>query len=521
MIHCLFGPGMSLEEEIVSRAMVRSFTRAQIRASNRPWPDIAPGGVVLAVSPADDDVGYFSALLTRGTKLILFGPLGPALAELAGLALRPIDPAAATAATCPPAATYQCSESVGVISYAAEGLGAASPLRQRRLCRFDFADEWNNLGYGRIGLGDGPWSMAVTAQPLEAKTVAELDVGIAGAGGGVATVRDWPSAAVLWHARPVGPVDGLDWQVVESFVSHYRHGELACRPHLRDIPHGVAAAVTMRLDCDEDIASARPLFNLYRDARRPLSLAIKTDQPEHPEHLALLRDLQAAGGSILSHSMSHAPQWGGTAEAAEAEAAGSKAWLEDRLPGLTVRYAVSPFHQNPPYVPRALARAGLDGFVGGIIANDPEYLMARGGEVPYGPDGFVSHSQSCMLHGDCMLADGDRLRIFKEAFRTARAGSSFFGYLDHPFSARYAYGWHSEEDRLSAHSEFLATIAAECGDDGEGLLFVNEDTCLDFMRDKARAMLAFDEDTGTFSVTGERTTDLPLSIAFRGSNQAA
>ncbi|MFC0239690.1 hypothetical protein [Rhodopseudomonas telluris] len=172
-------------------------------------------------------------------------------------------------------------------------------------------------------------------------------------------------------------------------------------------------------------------------------------------------------------------------------------------------------------MPTALARAGLDGFVGGIIANDPEYLMARGGEVPYGPAGFVSHSQACMLHGDCMLADGDRLRIFKQAFRTAKAGSQFFGFLDHPFSERYAYGWQSEEDRLSAHRDFLTTIAEECAQAGEPLLFVNEDTCLDFMRDKAHAMIAFDQDTDTFSVTGPRTTDLPLSIAFRGSNQAA
>ncbi len=520
MIHCLFGPGMAMEEEIVSRAMVRSFTRGQIRIARGSLSAVAAGSVALAVSPDDNLIDEATALLERGAKLILFGSLGPAFAHLAGITTSAIDPALAAAAECAPAAPYHTSESAGAIRYADNGLGAASPLRERHLCRFDFADEWNNLGYGRTGIGDGPWSVAVTAHPVTATIVATLNVDNTPVGA-IATVRDLPTSAVLWHARAVGPVDGADWQVIETFVSHYRHDQLPCRPHLRDIPHATSAAVTMRLDCDEDIASARPLFELYRQMQRPLSLAIKTDQPERPEHLALLHDLNKAGGSILSHSVTHAPRWGGTADAAEAEARGSKAWLEQRLPGLTVRYAVSPFHQNPSYVPAALARAGLDGFVGGIIANDPEYLMARGGEAPYSPDGFVSHSQACMLHGDCMLTNGDRLRIFKQAFRTAKAASQFFGFLDHPFSERYAYGWQSEEERLSAHRDFLTTIAEECGRSDEPLLFVNEDTCLDFMRDKARAVIAFDPDTDTFSLTGPRTTDLPLSIAFRGSTQAA
>ncbi|MDF3809990.1 MULTISPECIES: hypothetical protein [Rhodopseudomonas] len=501
--------------------MGRSFTRGQVQAWFRDWPDLAPRSIVVAVSPSDDKADYFGALLDRGAKLILLGSLGPELAKLAGISLSAADAEMIAAAACAPALPNAGSESLGAIRYMDKGLGAASPLRQRRLCRFDFAEEWNNLGYGRIGVGVDPWSIAMTAQPLSAITVAELDCGKPLATGAVATLRDLPSSAILWHARPVGPVDGADWQIIEAFVSHYRHADLPCRPHLRDVPHGVGAAVTMRLDCDEDIASARPLFDLYRQQGLPLSLAIKTDQPERPEHLALLEDLRRAGGSILSHSVSHAPRWGGTPEAAEAEATGSKDWLESQLPGLTVRYAVSPFHQNPSYVPDALARAGYDGFIGGIIANDPEYLMARGGEVPHGPVGFISHSQACMLHGDCMLDGGDRLRIYKEAFRIAKAGSQFFGFLDHPFSERYAYGWRSEADRLAAHAEFLSSIADECARSGETLLFVNEETCLDFMRDKADAQITFDETSRTFAVSRRQAANLPLSLGYRGSNQAA
>lgn len=515
MIDLVFRGDAEPAAEIVGRALERSFTRGQVRIRADRWPAATPGGIVVVLRPSEDDAERLVALGRSGTKIMLLGPLGPKLADLAGIRLSPIGDAVADSAACPPAATYDLSQSAGVIRYADRGVGAASPQRERRLCRFDFTNEWNNLGFGRIGVGDDLWSIAVTARPVTAEVVAELDV--AGRSvGAVATLRDTPTASILWFARPVGPVDGADWRVVERFLSDHRPADLPCRPHLRDVPHGVAAAVTMRLDCDEDIASARPLFEHYRSRGLPLSVAIKTDQPETPEHLALLSDLQAAGGTILSHSVSHAPNWGGSGEAAENEARVSKAWLESRVPGLTVRYAVSPFHQNPVFVPAALSRAGYDGFVGGIIANDPEYLMARGGCVPYGPGGFISHSQACMLHGDCLLADGDPIRIYKEAFRIARAGGQFFGYLDHPFSPRYAYGWASEEDRLSKHADFLDHIAAECAASGGPLLFVNEETCLDFMLGKAATEIAYDPARGSYEVSRTHAAGLPLSIGFRG-----
>lgn len=521
MIHCLFANDMAREAEIITRAMRRSFTRGQVRVWTGDLPDLETGSIVVAIAPSDNNYEYFRALAARRTKLIFFGPIGPALAALAGLSIAPIPPDCTDLATCSPATPNEFSESNAAIRYSDTGLGVSSPLSERRLCRFDFADEWNNLGYGRIGIGDDLWSIGVTAEISSATAVAELIHVPQLSRRIVATVRDLPSSAVFWHARTVGPVDGADWRVIEVFISDYRQAELPCRPFLRDIPHGVAAAVTMRLDCDEDIASSRPLFDLYRQLGVPLSLAIKTDQDERSEHLAMLSDLQAAGGSILSHSVSHAPNWGGSAEAAEAEASGSKAWLESHVRDLSVNYAVSPFHQNPSYVPGALSRAGYNGFIGGIIANDPEYLMARGGEVPYGPDGFISHSQSCMLHGDCILTDGDPLRIYKQAFRIAQAGSQFFGYLDHPFSPRYAYGWKSESDRLSRHADLIADIRQHCQDLEGSLLFVNEEVCLNFMRDKSLTNIQYDGAQDRFTVSSTHAAELPLSLGFRGRVMAA
>lgn len=513
MIHLVGDRAAPDTTEIVASALVRSFTRGQVRRVD----DVAAlpsdrGTVVVVVSPDDSVADALQRLARGGAKVVLTGALGPRLAELAGIEAFAVPAALDDAATCAPAPVHGQSESRAALVYANDGLGAASPLRCRRFLRFDFADEWNNLGYGRIGVGAGPWSIATLARGA-ATTVAAVVIDGAAVGAAV-TLCDRPQSAVLWFARPVAAVDGQDWAVVEAFISAHRAGELPCRPFLRGVPHGVAAAVTMRLDCDEDIASARPLFELYAARRRPLSLAVMTGQPEAPEHLALIADVRAAGGAVLSHSATHAVNWGGSAEAAEHEARLSKHWLESRVSGLTVRNAVSPFHQTPRYVPAALARAGLSGLACGSIAWDPEFLMARAGVPPFAPDSMVAHTQGCMLHGDCVPADGDPLAVYAEAFRLAVASGEVFGYLDHPFSARYCYGWRDEESRLGMHARLLDHFDAQAGD---GLLFIDEDTCFDFISGRAAVAIEYAEESGSYAVSASHAAGLPLSIGYRSA----
>jgi hypothetical protein len=504
--------------ELVLRAFERCFTCGQVRLITTTAALPERNAIVVAIAPEEAMAPDIERIVRQGGKVILLGALGPRMAALAGVETVVTGPELGAAATCAPATPHSTSESLAILAYSRNGLGLASPLHQRRFCRFDFANEWNNLGYGRIGIGSDRWAIGQLARSCD-ETVAEVVLDGLPSPGAAVTLRDMPAGAVLWFARPVGPIDGPDWAVIETFISAYRADELVCRPYLRDIPHGYGSAVTTRLDCDEDIASARPLLELYRSRRRPLSLAIRTDQRETSANMKLIGDLLSAGGSILSHSATHAPNWGGSAEAAEREARDSKAWLENQIEGLTVRHAVSPFHQNPTYVPAALARAGFSGFVGGIIANDPEYMMARAGVPPFGPPDIVSHTQGCMLHGDCLLATGDPLRIFIAAFALARDGGQFFGYLDHPFSARYSYGWASESDRVATHAKFLDYMDAHPGDGP--LLFVNEQTCLDFIKDKASAEIVYDDLSDTYSVTHSRTMVLPLSVGLHGHSVAA
>jgi len=518
MIYLVANRRDRIATELVLRAFQRSFTASQVHFCQTTGGIPSRSAIAVVLTANEAMAPDLQRIISQGGKVVLFGPLGPRIAALAGVEAAEVPSDFWASADCEPASKHATSESAAALTYTRDGLGSESPIHRRLLCRFDFNNEWNNLGYGRIGIGDDRWSIGQLATSEE-EPVAEFTVDGFASPGSAATLRNTAAGAVLWFARPVGPIDGPDWSVIEGFLASYRAQDLACRPFLRDIPHGYGAAVTMRLDCDEDIASARPLLEFYSSRGRPLSLAIKTDQPEKATHLKLMNDLMRAGGSILSHSVTHATNWGGSAEAAEREARDSKAWLQDRIDGLVVRYAVSPFHQNPTYVPAALARAGYDGFVGGIISNDPEYILARAGSPPFAPLHMIAHTQGCMLHGDCLLANGDPLRVFKEAFCLARDGGQFFGFLDHPFSERYAYGWASELDRIAAHAQLLDYME---GHSGNGpLLFVNENTCLDFIKGKAAAQIIYDSSTNTHKVSQSHAAGLPLSIGFQGFSVAA
>lgn len=345
----------------------------------------------------------------------------------------------------------------------------------RSLRRFDFQREWNNLGYG--DLGRERWEGRLYRPRPEIQVLAWLEDEIGTKLTPYMALKDEETRSTLWVNRSTEPCDGFDSHIIERFFSDHRQA-LGLVPVLTEIPVGFDAAVTMRIDCDEAVASGRALFELYRERRVPFSMAIKTDQALNEEDFALMREVIAAGGSIVSHSHTHAPNWGGSREAARWELEEShrrmRAWPVE---GLNFDYAVSPFHQNPLESVRGLADAGLKAFVGGIICNDPDMLFEKARFLEAEPRLF-SHSQQCMLHGETYEQQGGRLDVYLEAFRTARETGRLFGFLDHPFS-NYHYGWKSEEQRLTAHAEFLRDI------EGSGKIWMASLTdALDFLWDK-------------------------------------
>ena len=122
-------------------------------------------------------------------------------------------------------------------------------------------------------------------------------------------------------------------------------------------------------------------------------------------------------------------------------------------------------------------------------------MLMRYGDVykrqPFTSGRLLSISQQSMLHGDCYRRQGESVAVHVRAFAAQHAAHGIFGYLDHPFSARYQYGWESKAQRLEAHQKLIAALRAY-----EDVWFWNQRQCFDFVRLLSRVRLSVDMKDG-------------------------
>lgn len=505
----LHGLGSEAAAEIVRAGLARSFSEAAV--ARRRYGSAAPAeAAAVAIEPGEAEAGELACFAGGGRKLLLLGALAPRVAARFGLPATTSPDVSAEEALAHARLGTPFDASPAAIRWHPEATPGGPPaLPCRAFCRFDFEEEWNHLGHGRIPLEPGPWSAVTVPEPGDARALATVRVA-AELRGVFAALHDAADAAALWIGRAVGPVDGLDWTVVERFFSDHRAGELACWPCWSDLPAGHGAGATFRLDCDEAVASARPLFERYRERGVPVSLALRAGHAFDAADRALVRDVLAAGGTLLSHSLNHLPDWGRDEDEARAEARASRARLEALAPDAApVRFAVSPFHRNPSYAIRALAESGYHALVSGIIVNDPECLLGRAGALPFARPPLVSHSQQHMLHGDCFRRRKDSIAPWQEGFENHRRAEALYGYLDHPFSERYAYGWADEAQRMAAHEALLDVITA-----GGGTWLPSLGRALSHLVRRSRSAL-FVDDAGRPRASGPAGPD-PLAARLAG-----
>ena len=499
---------------IVTAALQRSCGHTQVTNNSFPflvnWLEAPEKICLVIIDPLEAWSNAIINILNSGSaKVILLGSIPLTLAKHLGVTSSPISDELVEAANCEPAPTYSFTESRASVNYQRTIANVESPILCRPLQRFDFTDEWNNLGFGAIRADNSIWSVRQCVTVPEQTKIADISIDSNEVSAYVA-LWDLPKSSLLWFNRSVGPADSQEWRLIEVFIANHRSAALPCWPIISEVPYGYTTAVTMRLDCDEDVESARELWNTYQSLNVPFSLALHSSVLPDSRHHQLPREILAHGGAVLSHTATHAPDWGGSYEAAFQEGLVSAKSILDAT-GHSVRYAVSPFHQTPDYARSALADAGYKGCIGGIIRNDPDFLMARGGTPPDSSEGFIGHSQQCMLHGDCMLEGEDPLKVFKQAFDYSKAGHAFFGYLDHPFSERYQYGWNSEQQRITMHKEFISYIKQT-----ENVLFCNEDDAMDFIGYKTSVSVI--QEGGNFLIQNlqSHTTKMSIAIEYAG-----
>ena len=496
---------------LVKQGFVRSYTSAQV---DNYSGDSKGFCVHVFINPVDDDdLEIIQQISSTPAKIIILGRVSAGIAEVLGVRVEDLTDDAYAWDRCDAAPIHGFSESSARIKYGDLPYGLECHIVDRPLLRYDFAREWNNLGYGHVRTDGSIWSLA-----CKAKFISSNNGHIASVLQGDEYLTVFSSLStlkfsdILWVNRPVGLVDTHEFRLFETFITNYKSDSLPCLPLIREIPYGYDAMVSMRLDCDEAISSASSLFQLYKDKEVPLSMAVKTAQKTSNEDYRFLGDIVSQGGSILSHTVNHKSNWGVDIEDVRIEARESKKWILEHVKQVErVDFAVSPFHQNPDYAIKALAMEGYKGFISGIICNDPQYLVARAGEV-WGVDNVVTHSQQCMLHGDCLLEDGeDRLAVYKRSAHICIKSGAIFGYLDHPFSERYQYGWASERLRLRVHHEWIEFLQ-KMG----SVLFENEVKTLDHVRTKAGADIWMEGET-VRARQKINLSDYPLAYEYKNS----
>lgn len=474
-------------KNLVYASLLRSFTHSQVRCAEPNVLNTCDASILIFISP-DNCLGEAiqNCFKNKNVKIVIFGSLPSNLLTFFGFKYVEWNSISASA-NAAPAPRNGISESGARISYTSLAMNFGSFVHPRPFERFDFADEWNNMGYGAIKFVGDIWSLS---QPVRAPRISELSYVEIEEKDLVtySSIFNSDNSACIWINREAGCIDSYEWVMIEHYVASWRGKELPCSPVLCDVPWGYDAAVTMRLDCDEDIESARSLMLSYSDWGVPFSLAVTTANLKLISNHSIIREVYENGGSILSHTDTHAANWGGSYEKAYEEAVVSSKKIKSVM-GEMPKYAVSPFHHSPQYALQALFDAGYSGCIGGIIKNDPEFILARGGNCAGIDHSFVGHTQQVMLHGDCMLNNfyGDEISVYKSSFDLAAASGSIFGYLDHPFSSRYKYGWSSEDSRINVHNDLIKYIRSK----KQKIIFMSENQAMDHIRSKNSIDISF------------------------------
>ena len=91
--------------------------------------------------------------------------------------------------------------------------------------------------------------------------------------------------------------------------------------------------------------------------------------------------------------------------------------------------------------------------VSGICSSHHEFLIMKGGSINENLN-IILHSQQCMVHGDCITDKRSIDDYLNNFYLFSQIGYSM-GFLDHPISKRYDYGWNNQQRQINAHKQII------------------------------------------------------------------
>ncbi len=337
------------------------------------------------------------------------------------------------------------------------------PLTHRRASsNYDFDSEWNNRRHANFLYKD-----TALMPPHSHEYMDSLILGIATPDLDVKNLVNYfqfTDSSLLLINRLSGLSDLPETYILEEYLSNYSFGSFTSYPVVPILSESSSAngdkLISMRFDCDEDIDSAYPVFNVYSSLKIPVSLAITSYLLEDTKNKPTLPfRVIDTGGSLLSHSHSHRPAWGGSYEESILELTRSRELIYENY-GYIVEYAVSPFHDMPNFIVPALEKCQYKGVVGGISSKYVNYLSLTAGQISY-KSKIAFSNQQCMLHGKThLLKNGSWEKSLSYFLDYSILIGKSAGYLDHPISNRYSYDWDNTNNQTELHSKVIEFLLA-------------------------------------------------------------
>ena len=105
----------------------------------------------------------------------------------------------------------------------------------------------------------------------------------------------------------------------------------------------------------------------------------------------------------------------------------------------------------------------------------------------------------------------DQISVYKKSAENCIKSGAIFGYLDHPFSERYQYGWATENERINVHRDWIEYLQLY-----GSVLFESEEKTLNHIRAKEISNIWLEDDVVVVDIENAMS-DYPLAYEFKGS----
>jgi len=494
-------------QSLISSSFQRSFGKSQINKFKNIKKKQSGIHIFLESISKNADIDFQELIKLGGNKIILNGKLNDSIKEILNIKIlmcnfdyeKPI-----------PANSLKPSISRAKINFN-QNLNYLIPflkeIKERPLWRYDFDIEWNNNFCGNISNENKILNLSHNCVLIKGKNVAFIknskDQNIP-----LISEFEINGNIIIWINRNLSLVDLPEWKIIEEFISNGYFRKYPCIPYLSEYSASENGLITMRLDCDEDIESARKIFEIYKNNGLPISLAITTNQIKENQFISSLpKEVNDYGGTILNHSHSHPKNWGGSKDKIKEELITSNNLIKKAF-GIATEYAVSPFHHLTWEALEVLNDLNFKGVIAGISSSHHEFLIIKGGSIHKKIDTLV-HSQQCMIHGDC-LTQTRKVNTYLDAFSLYSNLGFSTGYLDHPISERYDYGWINLERQVKTHNQIIEYLL------NNNIKFISQKELFERFAAKEKIKVITKSTNNFYSLEIKNESKVCLSISFGG-----